>query len=238
MAHFMLLERIPDDVGLSVGFFRGNEMNAKHHSIHSQVTANAVRMYTHRILLIEKVHHVPNTSLLAEKLRDQHFEALEVIESTKQLLDKVKIMSPDVLILSVESLDANMLAQLVKINAAAPLPVVIFAREHAPEMVQPVIEAGVSAYIVDDVKAHRLPVIIDLAVFRFNQIQSLCTELNETKARLSDRKIIERAKGILMQQKGLSENQAYTQMRRSAMDNGQTMVELSRRIIEVTDILA
>lgn len=213
-------------------------MNAKHHSIHNQVSANAVRMYTHRILLIEKSPLLGSSNPLSEKLRDQHFEALEVIESTKQLLDKVQIMSPDVLILSVECLDAETLSQLVKINAEAPLPVAIFARKHAPELVQPVIEAGVSAYVVDDVKAERLPVIIDLAVFRFNQMQNLCTELTETKARLSDRKIIERAKGILMQQKGLTENQAYTQMRRSAMDHGQTMVELSKRIIDVTEILA
>ncbi|RBP53457.1 ANTAR domain-containing response regulator [Arenicella xantha] len=213
-------------------------MNAKHHSIHSQVTANAVRMYTHRILLIENVKQFSSSDFLAEKLRDQNFEALEVSESAKQLLDKVKVMTPDVLILSVESLDPETLQQLVEINDIAPLPVIVFARRHAPELVQKVIEAGVSSYVVDDVRAHRLPVIIDLAVFRFNQMQSLCTELNETKARLSDRKLIERAKGILMEQKQLTENEAYTQMRRSAMDHGQTMVELSKRIIEVTEILA
>jgi response regulator NasT len=212
-------------------------MKAKYPTLANQAAANAVRMYTHRVLLVESNFGANQQNQMAQKLRDQNFESLETTHSSKDLLQKVKLMSPDVLILSVVSLDEATLQQLVEINHANPLPVVVFATKHSPEFMQPVVEAGVSSYVVDDVKAHRLPVIIDLAIYRFNQMQSLCKELKETQTRLSDRKIIERAKGILMQQKNLNENEAYSQMRRSAMDNGQTMVDLSKRIIEVTDIL-
>lgn len=212
-------------------------MKAKYPTLATQAAANAVRMYTHRVLLVESNFGANQPNQMAQKLRDQHFESLETTHSSQDLLQKVKLMSPDVLILSVVSLDEATLQQLVDINHVNPLPVVVFATKHSPEFMQPVVEAGVSAYVVDDVKSHRLPVIIDLAIYRFNQMQSLCKALKETQTRLSDRKIIERAKGILMQQKKLNENEAYSQMRRSAMDNGQTMVDLSKRIIEVTDIL-
>ena len=166
-------------------------MKAKYPTLANQAAVNAVRMYTHRVLLVESDFGANQQNQMAQKLRDQNFESLETTHSSKDLLQKVKLMSPDVLILSVVSLDEATLQQLVEINHANPLPVVVFATKHSPEFMQPVVEAGVSSYVVDDVKAHRLPVIIDLAIYRFNQMQSLCKELKETQTRLSDRKIIE-----------------------------------------------
>ena len=94
-----------------------------------------------------------------------------------------------------------------------------------------------SSYVVDDAQVHRLPVIIDLAIARFEKMNGISAELEQTKEKLSERKIIERAKGIIMQQKNLTEDEAYVQMRKSAMNKGQSIAELSRHIISVFDLL-
>jgi len=193
-------------------------------------------MATQKILLIETPEAKSDNQLHA-KLASQNAELVDVLDSATDLVNKVELSKPGVLVLSVDFLDAVMLDQLIKVKEACALPVTVFVKQHAPEVLKTVVSAGVSSYVVDDVQPHRLPIIIDLAVERFSQFNNLNTELEQTKEKLSERKIIERAKGILMQQKHLTEEEAYVQMRKSAMNQGESMAELSRRIISVFDIL-
>jgi len=200
------------------------------------VNKELLQMATHKILLIETAEAKPDNQLHS-KLVSQDAELIDVLDSANDLINKVKSSQPDVLVLSVDFLDAEMLDQLIKIKETNPLAVTVFAKQHAPEVLKTVVSAGVSSYVVDDVQPHRLPIIIDLAVERFAQMNNLSTELEQTKEKLNERKIIERAKGILMQQKHLTEDEAYVQMRKSAMNQGESMAELARRIISVFDIL-
>jgi len=190
----------------------------------------------HKILLVETVS-AQSDNQLHSKLSSQDVELVDVLEVTSGLVEKVSKSEFDVLVLSVDFLDAETLDQLIKIKETCPVAVTVFAKQHAPEVLKMVMNAGVSSYVVDDVQAHRLPVIIDLAIARFEQMNSLSTELEQTKEKLNERKIIERAKGIIMQQKNLTEDEAYVQMRKSAMNQGQSMAELARRVISVFDIL-
>ena len=210
-------------------------MNAKHNTaVNKQLTETIINMT--KVLLIETPEALSDHQL-NEKLLSQGVELTHVTQTTDDLSKKVQTYSPDVLVLSVDFLDVKMLDELIKVNQSAPLPVAVFAKQHAPEVLKTVISAGVSSYVVDDVQAHRLPIIIDLAIARFEQMNSISTELEQTKEKLSERKVIERAKGIIMQQKNLTEDEAYVQMRKSAMNKGQSIAELSRHVISVFDLL-
>ena len=189
-----------------------------------------------KIVLIETLA-AQSDNQLQSKLSSQSIDLVDVAQTTDDLVARIQKHSPDVLVISVDFLDAAMLDQLIKVNDASPLPVAVFAKQSTTEVLKTAISAGVDSYVVDDVQPHRLPIIIDLAIARFEQMNSLSTELEQTKEKLNERKIIERAKGIIMQQKNLTEDEAYVQMRKSAMNQGQSMAELARRVISVFDIL-
>lgn len=211
-------------------------MNAKYEKSIINPAVTVATLNTMKILLIE-TKAAQQDNQLQVKMSSQNVELVHVADTAENLVDKIQIFAPDVLVLSVDFLDAFMLDQLIKINQSNPLPVTVFAKQHAPEVLKMVVSAGVSSYVVDDVQEHRLPIIVDLARVRFEQMHTLSTELEKAKEKLSDRKIIERAKGIIMQQKRLSEEEAYVQMRKSAMNQGQSIAEISRRVISVFDML-
>jgi len=184
--------------------------------------------------------------LLSNQLGSDHLvSALNEIETitierlgdVENILTSVSMFSPDVLILAVQFLNRSIINQLTKLHQKSPLPVIVAAQESAPNVVETVVSAGVSSYLVDKVSAKRLSIIIDLSIARFNMEQNLLSELQVTKEKLSDRKLIERAKGIIMQQKHLTEEDAYNQMRKSAMDQGQSMADLAKRVISVFEML-
>ncbi len=176
-------------------------------------------------------------SLLRDRLLKLGVSALHDVRHSNELETQVAETAPDILVVCVDALSAPVLEQLAEIHTKTPLPVIVFAETNVLEVVQTVVAAGVSSYVVGHVEDSRLPVTLNLAVERFKQINSLNTELAQVKERLSERKIIEKAKGIIMKQKHLSEDQAYAQMRSTAMNQGQSMAELGRRIVSVFELL-
>jgi len=211
-------------------------MNARHQKIDTTSDDVIIKKQNPHVFLVE-TYVEESKRKLHDKLSEQGVNLVATATSANQLAKAVVEHSPDILVLSVDFLDAETLDQLIQVNRDSPVPVVVFAKQHAPEAMKIVVEAEVSSYVVDNVDAHRLPVILDLAAARFRKMQSVSDELKQTKERLSERKLIEKAKGILMQQKSLTEEQAYSQMRRSAMNQGQSMAELARRIIGVFEML-
>lgn len=189
-----------------------------------------------KILLFESLD-VKSKHQLKEKLMSQNLSHIISIDNTDSLLVDIQKHQPAILILSIDSLSPSALDQLIKVNTECPVPIAVFAQQSSQQILKTAICAGVDSYVVDDVQEHRLPTIIDLAIARFEQFHNLTKELEQTKEKLSERKLIERAKGILMQQKNLSEDAAYVQMRKSAMNQGQSMAELSRRVISVFEML-
>lgn len=211
-------------------------MNIEHQSLNTTMQADVNELSVRRVLLIETLAGRPESSLRS-KLCAQGVLLVDVMNCAGNVLEKVTEHTPEALVLSVDFLDRVTLEQLLILNSERPLPIIVFAQQHAPKLANTVVEAGISSYVVDDVQAHRIPVIIELAVARFEKMQTLNAELQQTKNRLSERKLIEKAKGLIMQQNHLSEDEAYSQMRKSAMDQGRSMAELSKRIIEVFDML-
>ena len=176
-------------------------------------------------------------SLLNRTLTEYGYQVVERLTDALNLVEQVQHYSPDLLVLGMDLPDQATLQNLSELYQQAPRPVVVFAEKDAPKMVKSAVKAGVSAYIVDDIQPHRFRTIIEIAIARFKEYQAIKTELEQTKLKLSDRKLLERAKGLLMEKKGISEPEAYQQLRKTAMDKGITITVVSQNIIDVMALL-
>lgn len=195
-----------------------------------------INNHASRVLLIETISDKKRS--VSEKLGGLGCYDVEKVSSLDMAPAIVEIGEPSYLVLSVDSLIGLDLAPLNKIKDERPIPVIVLAQKHSDGAAKNAVEAGVTTYIVDDVSTERLPVIFDVALERFFKEQSMSAELQETKQKLADRKLIEKAKGILMDQNNISEAQAFKDIRRAAMNQGKTMVELSQRIISLAEALS
>jgi response regulator NasT len=123
------------------------------------------------------------------------------------------------------------------ISQDTPRPIVMFSADGNTEKIREAVRAGVSAYVVDGLAAQRVQPILDVAIARFEALQSLRNELEDTQLQLADRKRIDRAKGILIKQKNLSEEQAYQWLRKMAMDENLKLAEVADQVIRAAKLL-
>ena len=145
-------------------------------------------------------------------------------------------MQPDVIIIDTDSPTRDTLEQLSFVTREHPRPIVLFTDDRANATIQAALRAGVSAYVVAGMQPERLQPILDVALARFEQERALRDELKDAQDRLAERKIIERAKGLLVQQKRVSENDAFQMMRKLAMDRNRRLVEVAQQIIDIAEL--
>jgi response regulator NasT len=176
-------------------------------------------------------------ALLEQALLDHSYKVIARLSSADGLAEQVARLGPDVIIIDIESPDRDTLEHMASLHRDNPHPVVMFAEEGDTSAIERAMRAGVSAYVVDGLNPARVKTIVDVAVARFREFQALRRELEETRTQLADRKQIDRAKGLLMKQRGLDEQQAYKAMRKMAMDRGQRLAEVASNIIAVFDLL-
>lgn len=176
-------------------------------------------------------------ALLEQALLDHSYKVIARLSSAAGLAQQVASLEPDVIIIDIESPDRDTLEHMATLHRDNPHPVVMFAEEGDTSAIERAMRAGVSAYVVDGLNPARVKTIVDVAVARFREFQALRRELEETRTQLADRKQIDRAKGLLMKQRGLDEKQAYNAMRKMAMDRGQRLAEVASNIIAVFDLL-
>lgn len=159
------------------------------------------------------------------------------IASGRDLMTAIRHERPDVIVIDVDSPDRDALEDLCCIARDAPHPVVMFTHDDDAEKMRTAIRAGVSAYVVGGVSGERVRPIVEVAVMRFEQHQALRAELQQAKASLAERKVIERAKGILMRQRRCSEDEAYQALRRSAMERNRRLAEVAQSVIDAAELL-
>jgi response regulator NasT len=176
-------------------------------------------------------------ALLEQALLDHDYKVIARLSSADGLAEQVARLEPDVIIIDIESPDRDTLEHMASLHRDNPRPVVMFAEEGDTSAIERAMRAGVSAYVVDGLNPARVKTIVDVAIARFREFQALRRELEETRTQLADRKQIDRAKGLLMKQRGLDEQQAYNAMRKMAMDRGQRLAEVASNIIAVFDLL-
>ncbi|MGD1824125.1 Two-component response regulator [Chromobacterium violaceum] len=174
---------------------------------------------------------------LREAFASAGYRVIAQADGTAELLRLAESQRPDVIIVDTESPTRDTLEQLALMDRAAPRPVVMFAGHGGLPAIQAAVRAGVTAYIVDHVSAERLAPIIDMARVKFEEDARLKRKLAEMEQRLADRKLIERAKGILMRRRQLDEEEAYALLRSQAMKSGLRLAERSRQLIHASELL-
>jgi response regulator NasT len=188
-----------------------------------------------RVLLIDDGAH--RVQLIREELARQGHEVVGVIDSATLIHDCVRRLAPDVVIVDSESPTRDTLEDLATLSAAHPRPVVVFSEDASRDPMQRALRAGVSAYVVAGMQPERLEPVLQVAIARFEQDAALRAELDRAQRRLASRKTVERAKGILMAEAGLDEEQAFARLRKLAMDRGKRLDDVARSIVEARDLL-
>ena len=176
-------------------------------------------------------------AILEEGLRAAGVGTVVVIPDGTDLQARVATLRPDVVVIHLESPSRDILEQMSSIARHVERPVAMFVDRSDQTMMQAAVDAGISAYVVDGLRAERIKPILDIAILRFNAFARLQRELDEARSELADRKLIERAKGILMTRKGLSEDDAYRLLRRQAMNEKRKIAEIARAIVTAADLL-
>ena len=188
-----------------------------------------------------KVMLVDNTPQRASELRQAlaraGFEVTATVESALELNEHMARVRPDVIIIDTDSPTRDVIEQICVMSRDDPHPVVMFSGDRHNETIRAALRAGVTAYIVDGLSQERIEPILTVAIERFTAEQELKQELEETKTQLASRKLIERAKGLIMQQRRMSEDEAFQCLRKLAMDRGIKLADAAARVVDVAKVL-
>jgi response regulator NasT len=176
-------------------------------------------------------------AILEEGLREAGYVDVQHIREMHNLLARIYALDPDVIVIDLENPSRDVLEQMFQVSRAVRRPVAMFVDQSDAESARASVEAGVSSYIVDGLKKERIKPILDLCISRFNAFSKLQDELERTKSALEERKIIDRAKGIVMKLKGLNEEEAYVLLRSTAMREKKKIGEIAQSIITAAELL-
>ncbi len=188
-----------------------------------------------RILLIDQ--NVTRASILEEGLREAGYPNVTVVRDMANLLRRIVDEDPDVIFIDLENPNRDVLEQMFQVSRCVRRPIAMFVDRSDTQTIRNAVEAGVSAYIVDGLRKERVRAILDMAVSRFNAFNQLHDELERAKQELEDRKLIERAKGILMKERGLTEEAAYGLLRKAAMNENRRLADVAQSVVTAARLL-
>ena len=188
-----------------------------------------------KVMIVDS--EIKRSKPLKQSLLDNGFEVVAHVDNDLHLQDVYLASRPDVLIIDTDSPDRDTIENICVMTMYDPRPIVMFTHDGNKEQIKLATQAGVSAYVVGTIPSERLTPVIDAAVARFEEFNNLRAELVETKLKLDERKVIERAKGLLMKQRGLDEDAAYEMLRSMAMKKNMKLADLSQQLIEAASML-
>lgn len=165
------------------------------------------------------------------------YQVAAILADSENLTREVETLKPDVILIETDSPSRDTLENLAAMHRNMPRPVVMFAQEGEDDAIRAAVRVGVSAYVVDGLDPRRLKGVIDVARAQFDEYQALRRELDEISKKLGDRKIVERAKGLLMKARNLDEDGAYHTLRKLAMQRGQPLVQVARDVVDMAQLL-
>ena len=179
-----------------------------------------------------------SSSMLAKMLSIQGYKISCILSDPRELAAKVRALAPDVVVVNAGAFERQFLDQLEALASEERRPTLMLSAGGAPEDIKDAVATGVSAYLLVGLNGNRVRAGIDLAIANFSNVAYLRQELDEAQAALEASKVIERAKGIVMRQKGLDEDSAYRLLRGRAMERGVRLAEIARMVTETEDLLA
>lgn len=160
-----------------------------------------------------------------------------VIGNTSGLTRKIAAHAPDIVLIDVDNPTRDMMEELTLASGPLERPVAMFVSAAAEGLAQTAIEAGVSAYVVDGLSPRRIRPVMNTAIARFAMVRQMRSELAETRRALEERKVIDRAKGLLMKAKGIDESAAYALLRKTAMDQGRRVADVAEALVTASGLL-
>ena len=188
-----------------------------------------------RVLLVDE--DAERAVLLKSALHESGYAVSLHVGTTANLLAHVREVEPDVIIIDRESPDRDTLEHVCSVTRDQPRPIVLFTQDDDRAMIQAAVRAGVSAYVVGGMNAERVRPILDVAMARFDEFQTMRKELDKAKLSLVERKQIERAKGIVMKRRLVSEDEAYKLLRKQAMERNQRLAQVAENVIAMEELL-
>ena len=171
-------------------------------------------------------------------LLESGFNLIASLPSDVFLADRIKQLQPDLIIVDAESEARDALEHVVFATRDERRPIVLFTDDSDTSPVKDAVAVGVSAYIVDGLSSKRIRPILEVAMARFEYEQNLRLERDDARSALQERKLVDRAKSLLMQRQGLNESQAFNKLRKAAMDQGIKLGEVAKRMLDMADLLA
>ena len=189
----------------------------------------------YRVLVIDD--DATRASMIEQGLRDAGHTVVSVITDMRELLRRIVEIDPEVIVIDLGNPNRDVLDQMFQVSRTVRRPVAMFVDQSDRASIEAAIDAGVSAYVVNGLKRERVKSVLDTAISRFNVVNRLREDLDRAKQALEDRKVIDKAKGILMKTRGLGEEEAYGLMRTTAMKESRRVVEVAQGLITAMKLL-
>lgn len=207
----------------------------RRHPPPSAVAPPATTSRSLRILLVRDPHEADplNVETIRAGLAQAGFTEVQTVDADLRLPDTITASQPDLVIIASESAARDTIEHVCVSTQHAPRPIVLFTDNDDAQRIKAALSAGITAYIVDGIKPTRVKAVLDVAYARFEHERELRAELDTAKTQLAERKVLERAKGMLMKQMNLSEDDAFKRLRKMAMDRNIKLVEAAQRVIDV-----
>lgn len=187
------------------------------------------------ILIVDQ--NVMRAAILEDGLREAGYRRVTIVRDMQNLMRRIVDNDPDVIFIDLENPNRDVLEQMFQVSRCVSRPIAMFVDRSDTDMIAAAVDAGVGAYVVDGLKKERIKAVLDMAVSRFNAFSKLREELEHARAALDERKLVERAKGILMNSKGMSEEAAYALLRKAAMNENRRISEVAQSVVTAARLL-
>src|SRR5687768_10293437 len=187
-----------------------------------------------RILVVDQ--NVMRASILEEGLREAGYHHVTLVRDMQNLMRRIVDADPDVIFIDLENPNRDVQEQMFQVSRVVRRPIAMFVDRSDTDMIEAAVDAGVGSYVVDGLKKERVKSVLDTAISRFKAFNKLREELDLARQALDERKIVERAKGILMKQRGMSEEAAYALLRKAAMNENRRLAEVAQSVVTAASL--
>jgi response regulator NasT len=176
-------------------------------------------------------------AIIESGLREAGHGRVTLVHDVAGIARRIAEIEPDVIVIDLENPNRDMLESMFQLSRAVKRPIAMFVDRSDSAAIEAAVEAGVSAYVVDGLRKDRVKPIMEMAISRFNAFSRMARELEEARGELENRKTVERAKGILMKSRGLSEEQAYALLRKTAMNQNRKLADVAQSLVTAAELL-
>jgi response regulator NasT len=187
-----------------------------------------------RVLIVDQ--NVMRASVLEEGLREAGYLNVTVLREMHNLMRRIVEIDPEVIVIDLENPNRDVLEQMFQVSRVVRRPIAMFVDRSDTDMIEAAVAAGVGSYVVDGLKKERVKAVLDMAISRFHAFNKLREELDSARRALDERKVVERAKGILMKQRGMSEEAAYALLRKAAMNENRRLGEVAQSVVTASSL--